>query len=93
MDVAEIGFQPLPASHVIDDRRRCFADDTLPPGFRPVKNAPEAVENSPAVRLQWACKIDTSIVLPLANLPPGVAEKGKVAAFSADRSRLKPSAL
>ena len=67
-----IGFQPLRADHVIDDWRRFFVDDSIPPGAKLLKNGPEPVENDPAVRLQFAYKIDTSLVEPLAKLPPSI---------------------
>lgn len=86
-DSSLVGFQPLPANHVIDDWRRFFADDSLPPGFRPEQNSPPAVENNPAVRLQWAYKIDPSLVLPLKNLPPPVAN-GSLAALNLLRGNL-----
>jgi hypothetical protein len=87
-----IGFQPLPASHVIDDWRRFFVDDTLPPGFRPDENSPPAVENNPAVRLQWAYKMDPSLVLPLKNLPPNVGP-GSLAARNLLRANLPTFAI
>jgi Animal haem peroxidase len=86
-DTSLVGFQPLPANHVIDDWRRFFADDTLPPGFRPDKNTPPPEDDNPAVRLQWAYKIDPSLVMPLANLPPPVA-KGSLAALNLLRGNL-----
>ena len=51
-------FQPLPAAHVIDDWGRFFT-----PSFAiPLKNEPDPEEQNPAVRLQWAYKIDPSLV-------------------------------
>ncbi len=86
-DSSLVGFQPLPAHHVIDDWRRFFVDDTLPPGFRPDRNSPPAEDDNPAVRLQWAYKIDPSLVLPLQNLPPPVAN-GSLAALNLLRGNL-----
>jgi Animal haem peroxidase len=84
-----VGFQPLPASHLIDDWRRFFT-----PSFAiPVMNGPEPVENNPAVRLQWAYKIDPSLVDPLAALPPSVAGGASLAALNLKRGNLPSYAL
>jgi hypothetical protein len=83
-----VGFQPLPLAHVIDDWRRFFVDDSLPPGFRPDKNSPPAVEDNPAVRLQWAYKMDPSLVLPLEKLPPSIGGGASLAALNLLRGNL-----
>jgi len=68
-----IGFGPLPSNHVIDDWRRFFADNTLPPGARPAENtAPDGFRDTD-VRLQWAYKIDPTLANPLASLPRPIA--------------------
>lgn len=67
-----VGFQPLPLAHVIDNWRRFFPDDSLPPGAKALKNIDPTEENNPAVRMQWAYKIDPSLVLPLKTLPAPV---------------------
>ena len=67
-----VGFQPLPAAHVIDNWRRFFPDDGLPPGAKAVSNEDPTEENNPAVRMQWAYKLDPSLVMPLAKLPPSI---------------------
>ncbi len=89
-DDSLIGFQPLPDNHIIDDWGRFFT-----PSFGiPVKNGPEPVENNPAVRLQWAYKIDTSIVDPLAALPPSVdGGQRSLAALNLRRGNLQAYAL
>jgi len=84
-----VGFQPLPTNHVIDDWGRFFT-----PSFAiPVKNGPEAVKDNPAVRLQWAYKIDPSLVEPLAALPPSVAGGASLAALNLKRGNLPSYAL
>ena len=88
-----VGFQPLPLAHVIDDWRRFFVDDSLPAGFHPDRNSPEAVENNPAVRLQWAYKMDPSLVMPLQNLPPSIGGNNSLAALNLLRSNLPTYAL
>jgi len=67
-----VGFQPLPTAHVIDSWRRFFPDDSLPPGAKALKNGDPTEGNNPAVRMQWAYKIDTSLVLPLSKLPTSI---------------------
>lgn len=89
-DDSLVGFQPLPASHVIDDWGRFFT-----PSFAiPTRNAPDPVENNPAVRLQWAYKIDPSLVDPLAALPPSIdANRRSLAALNLKRGNLDSYAL
>jgi hypothetical protein len=85
-DQSLIGFQPLPANHVITDWRRFFPDSSIESGadgdtFSPAPgtragagganvSAPDA-PNAP--RLQFAYRIDTSVANPLAALPAAVA--------------------
>jgi len=87
-----VGFQPLPTAHVIDDWRRFFVDDSLPPGARQLENGPPPVDDAPAVRLQWAYRIDPSLVGPLASLPAGVAT-GSLPALNLLRGNLPAFAL
>ncbi len=68
-----IGFGPLPSNHVIDDWRRFFADNTLPPGARPLENVDLPGFQPTDVRLQWAYKIDPTLSNPLENLPVPIA--------------------
>ena len=84
-----VGFQPLPANHVIDDWGRFFT----PSFVIPLENSPEAVEENPAVRLQWAYKMDPSLVLPLATLPPGIGGGASLAALNLRRGNLPSYAL
>jgi hypothetical protein len=88
-DNSLVGFQPLPANHVIDDWGRFFT-----PSFGvPVENSPAAVPDNPAVRLQWAYKIDPSLVLPLRNLPPSIGGGASLAALNLKRGNLPTYAL
>jgi hypothetical protein len=89
-DDSLVGFQPLPAGHVIDDWGRFFTPSFL----IPTMNGPEPVENNPAVRLQWAYKIDPSLVDPLAALPPSVdAGRRSLAALNLKRGNLPSYAI
>lgn len=79
------GFQPLPASHVIDDWGRFFPEPELRalwpgrpvaenPGEEQVKiEGPEAGTPRPGVRLQFAYKIDPNLTGPLGDLPPRIS--------------------
>jgi hypothetical protein len=89
-DDSLVGFQPLPGSHVIDNWGRFFT-----PSFAvPARNGPDPVPNDPAVRLQWAYKIDPSLVDPLAALPPSVnADRRSLAALNLQRGNLPSYAL
>ena len=89
-DDSLVGFQPLPASHVIDNWARFFT-----PSFAiPAENGPAPVENNPAVRLQWAYKIDPSLVDPLAALPPSVnSDRRSLAALNLQRGNLPTYAI
>ena len=72
-----LGFDPLPKSQVIDDWGRFFPiaspiEIPLDLGDTPKEDDKgEAIPN-PIVRLQFAYKIDTTLVDPLTVLPPGV---------------------
>jgi hypothetical protein len=81
-----IGFQPLPANHVITDWRRFFPDSSIEsdddgntlspaPGTRAGANgANVSADDAPnAPRLQFAYRIDTSVANPLAALPAAIA--------------------
>ncbi len=84
-----VGFQPLPAHHVIDDWGRFFT-----PGFGiPVRNGPPAEDDNPAVRLQWAYKMDPSLVLPLKQLPKAIGDGASLAALNLKRGNLPAYAL
>lgn len=67
-----LGFDPLPKNHVIDNWERFFPN-TLPPdtpstlGTPPEDDTPDGT-----LRLQFAYKIDTTMVDPLTVLPPSV---------------------
>jgi Animal haem peroxidase len=76
-----LGFDPLPNSHVIDDWGRFFpsTDYTIVPvslGDDPLtkkdKDGNEILIANPEVRLQFAYKIDPTLVDPLTVLPPSV---------------------
>ncbi|PYE14090.1 heme peroxidase [Paraburkholderia silvatlantica] len=68
-----LGFDPLPQHHIIDDWGRFFPDsdpgaDIGEPGRIAADDTPD-----PSVRLQFAYKLDPTLVDPLTVLPPGVA--------------------
>jgi Animal haem peroxidase len=68
-DDSLVGFEPLPATHVINKWSRFYPLPSVAetePGFRPSKNDVEGRD-----RLQFAYKIDTSVVDPLAHLAGG----------------------
>ncbi len=88
-DDSLIGFQPLPAAHLIDNWARFFT----PSFVVPAQNTPEPVENNPAVRLQWAYKIDPTLVDPLAKLPPSIGGGRSLAALNLKRGNLPSYAL
>ncbi len=70
-----LGFDPLPQSHVIDDWRRFFpstAPLVLPPDLGPKPTGEGGLDPNPAVRMQFAYKIDPTLVDPLTVLPPSV---------------------
>ena len=70
-DDSLVGFEPLPPTHVINKWSRFYPRPSIAetePGSRPSKNDVEGRN-----RLQFAYKIDTSVVDPLAHLPPSVA--------------------
>lgn len=81
-----VGFQPLPADHVIDDWGRFFPTEALPSGarleanfgpqfdFDPTKIRPEQTQ----VRLQYAYKLDPSLVEPLIHLPSAIAKPSDI---------------
>ncbi|WP_283150115.1 peroxidase family protein [Silvimonas soli] len=70
-DDSLVGFEPLPASHVISDWGRFLPhpdNEQTEPGNRAAANN----DTRGASRLQFAYKMDTNIADPLANLPPAV---------------------
>jgi Animal haem peroxidase len=64
-----LGFDPLPETHTIDDWGRFFP--TTLPTHLPPNLGPEEVE-AEVIRLQFAYKIDPTLVDPLTVLPPEV---------------------
>jgi len=67
-----LGFDPLPSNHVIDDWGRFFpnklpADIPLELGKPPKDDTPDGT-----LRLQFAYKLDTTLVDPMTVLPPKV---------------------
>ncbi|MEH2063952.1 MAG: peroxidase family protein [Nostoc sp.] len=72
-DDSLLGFEPLPKTHVIDDWGRFFPNTQ--PGVFPSEDRRKAADGktaNPEVRLQFAYKIDTTLVDPLGVLPPNV---------------------
>ncbi|MDF5728307.1 MAG: peroxidase family protein [Rhizonema sp. PD38] len=71
-DDSLLGFEPLPKSHVIDDWGRFFPNTK--PGVFPTEPRKQPADETirPEVRLQFAYKIDTTLVDPLGVLPPKV---------------------
>ena len=70
-----LGFDPLPKNQVIDDWGRFFPSTLptdLPPNLGPLPTGTDGLDPNPAVRLQFAYKIDTTLVEPLTVLPPSV---------------------
>ncbi|MBB2926671.1 peroxidase family protein [Paraburkholderia silvatlantica] len=68
-----LGFDPLPQHHIIDDWGRFFPDSD--PGADIGDAGRIAADDTPdpSVRLQFAYKLDPTLVDPLTVLPPGVA--------------------
>lgn len=67
-----LGFDPLPASHVIDDWARFFPKtqhSTSYPVLTPKVDPLSPDAPNPSIRLQFAYKIDPTIVDPLTVLP------------------------
>jgi len=83
-----LGFDPLPKHHVIDDWGRFFPDTG--PGHDINLRDRVAADDTPrpAPRLQYAYKLDPTIVDPLGVLPPGVA--GNDATLQA-RKQIEPA--
>ena len=83
-----IGFDPLPLAHVIDDWRRFFPVDGSPAaGERlisdpspdwPEVSADGTTGGNGTVRLQYAYKLDPSLVDPLLNLPAKISTQADV---------------
>ncbi|MEH1872674.1 peroxidase family protein [Nostoc sp.] len=71
-DDSLLGFDPLPKAHVIDDWGRFFPNTQ--PGVFPSENRDKAADGTvhTEVRLQFAYKIDTTLVDPLGVLPANV---------------------
>jgi hypothetical protein len=72
-DDSLLGFDPLPKHHVMDNWGRFFPLST--PGHDVGATGRKAADDTPdpAVRLQFAYKLDPTIVDPLGVLPPSVA--------------------
>ena len=87
-----LGFDPLPKHHMIDDWARFFTDRE--PGFIPPEEGGRSAAADeiarPKVRLQYAYKIDSSLVDPIGVLPPNVAGAGATAEAKA---AIAPKAL
>lgn len=68
-----LGFDPLPQHHVIDDWGRFFPDSE--PGADIGRTGRKSADDTPdpRVQLQFAYKLDPTLVDPLAVLPPSVA--------------------
>jgi hypothetical protein len=92
-----VGFQPLPteaaSSHVIDNWHRFFDGPSGIPGSTVSRNMPDPQDNNPAVRLQWAYRIDPSLVLPLKKLPPSIGDGASLAALNLHRGNLPTYAI
>lgn len=88
-----VGFDPLPQTHVIDDWGRFFPKAAPWPGEGASSNAGPTVDfeigGDGRVRLQFAYKFDTTLVDPLARLPPKIADNNDVPA--AVRGAQQPS--
>ena len=90
-----LGFDPLPASHVIDDWGRFFPS-TLPTvvgsdlGTPPKNDAPNGT-----LRLQFAYKLDTVLVDPMTVLPPNVLPTSPVVggAIAEVKQTIAPASL
>lgn len=68
-----VGFDPLPGNHVIDTWARFFPSDDLPAGTGEKSNEGTTSDfgdgGDGKIRLQYAYKLDTTLVDPLAELP------------------------
>jgi hypothetical protein len=75
-----LGFEPLPKSHVIDDWGRFFPKTEPIPFTVPEENRDIAAseEADPQVRLQFAYKIDPTLVDPITALPPSVLPTSRI---------------
>ncbi len=87
-----LGFDPLPAAHVVDSWERFFP--ATPPGANINDTGRVAAGDTPnpAVRLQFAYKLDPCIVDPLAVLPPAVAGGSAAQAAAAIKPETLPDA-
>jgi hypothetical protein len=86
-----VGFEPITNQEVIDHWGRFFPDSL--PGVIPKENRSQAAGDkpNPAVRLQFAYKIDSTIVDPLGVLPRAQVA-GEVTTLEA-QDAIKPSKL
>ncbi len=90
-DDSLLGFDPLPKHHVIDDWGRFFpltgpGHDITMTGRVAAGNAPD-----PAVLLQYAYKLDPTLVDPLGVLPPSVAGGATAEAKDAIQPKTLPN--
>ncbi len=72
-DDSLLGFDPLPKHHVIENWDRFFTLFAPNHIFDDSGRTAAGITPDPKVRLQFAYKLDTTIVDPLGVLPPGVA--------------------
>ena len=82
-ELSLVGFQPLPPQHIIDDWSIFFPDPNGPsksstPGTKDDKNDRDGGGKGDPARLQFAYRIDTTFVNPLAFLPPAVAASAEI---------------
>lgn len=83
-DNSLVGFGPLPKDHWIDWKRFFPEGNEFPAGGkRPQKN-----DDDSDTRLQWAYRIDTSLVDPLASLPTSVGGGRSLADLNLRRGNL-----
>jgi hypothetical protein len=89
-----LGFDPLPKSHVIDDWGRFFpTDKTVATTLGPDPKGENGSDPDPAVRLQFAYKIDPSLVDPLTVLPKKISGDASDQAADAIKPKTFPHGL
>lgn len=72
-----LGFEPLPMHHVIDNWGRFFPDSDPGADVNDTNRVAAAdLTPNPAVQLQFAYKLDPTLVDPLTVLPPSVSGAG-----------------
>jgi hypothetical protein len=85
-----IGFEPLPKHHVIDDWKRFFPDSAPGADIGRTDRVLAGDKPNPTVQLQYAYKLDPTLVDPLGVLPPRIA--GGDATIQA-KDQIKPAKL